>query len=261
MCAIAVLVGAVSASACGPFVAELDGKNANLTVPDKGDTYSVIQSPDELAKSKFFTDDAGRDAIKKQVDFRVEKIVVVTWYGSSTSWVTHAFSKDGKKVLFEIVTGVPALADLRPHIHLFTIPKDVVVETPMDRLKNPLDLRNLLGIANLSMKDVKIVRDRNELPPGAVVIASADDLAKSRLFADDAGRDALAKQIDFANKKLVVFVWSGSGGDTITASVRGEAEDKIALFTYTRGETDDLRDHALAFAVPKDYEVKVMEKE
>jgi hypothetical protein len=260
MCAIAVLAGAVSASACGPFVLELDRKNANMTIPDKGEAFSVIHSPDELAKSKFFTDDAGRAAIKEQVDFRFEKIVVVTWYGSSTSWVTHSFSKDGKKVRFEIVTGNPALADWRPHVHVFAIPKYVVVETPMDRLKELFDKLTPAEIVKLSMKDVKVVREKNALPPKAIVIASADDLAKSKLFADDASRDALAKQIDFTKQKLVLFVWSGSGGDKITASVRGEAENKIALFTYTRGETDDLKDHALVFAVPKDYEVKVVKE-
>jgi hypothetical protein len=261
VCAIAVVVAAVPVSACGPeFVRELDVKNANMTVPDGGDAFGVIQSPDDLAKSKFFTDDAGRDAIKKQIDFAKEKIVVVSWWDSSTSWVVTRVSKDGKTIRFEIATGNPALADLRPHIHLFAVPKDVAVETAPGRVFDSTKVRHPMEVVELPLKDVKIVHDRNEVPPRAIVIASADDLAKSGLFADDAGRDAIAKQIDFAKQKLVLFVWSGSGGDKIGAGVRRDGASRAAIFTYTRGETDDLRDHALAFAVPKDYEVKAVKE-
>jgi hypothetical protein len=263
MCAIAVLAGAVSVSACGPeFARELDVKNANMTIPDPGDSCGVIRSPDELAKSKFFTDDAGRDAVKKQIDFTKEKLVVITWDGSSTSWVETEVSKDGKTIRFKIVTGNPALADWRPHIHVFAVAKDLAVVTPDDVLRELMkELSPPPEVVELSVKDVKVVRDRSESPPKPVVIASVDDLAKSKLFADDAGRDALAKQIDFTKQKLVLFVWSGSGGDKITAAgVRREGAASTAIFTYTRGETDDLRDHAVAFAIPKDYGVKAVKE-
>ena len=109
------------------------------------------------------------------------------------------------------------------------------------------------------MKDVTLDRDDDLL--GRIdpfVIASADELGKSKLFADDASRDALKKQTDFAKHKLVILAWSGSGGDKIAGSL--SKDGKTATFTYTRGETDDLRRHALAFAVPKDCEVKVEKK-
>ena len=53
----------------------------------------------------------------------------------------------------------------------------------------------------------------------------------------------------------MVFVWSGSGGDKLAGALvkRGGT----AAFTYTPGETDDVRRHALAFAVPKDATVEV----
>jgi hypothetical protein len=261
-CVIAVLVGAVSASACGwPAVRELDRKNEKMTALPEGLSPGVneIKTPDELAKSKFFVDDPGRDAIGKQVDFTNQKIVVISWWGSSTSWVEYELSKDGKKVRFSVVKANPALADMRSHVRVFAVRKDVVVETPLDRIRELLDeLTPRPEIVKLSMKDVKLIRDRNELPPKAIVIASVEDLAKSRLFADDASRSALAKQIDFGKQKIVLFVWSGSGGDRITAAQRREGETRTAIFTSTRGETDDLRDHAAAFAVPRDCDVKVV---
>jgi hypothetical protein len=115
--------------------------------------------------------------------------------------------------------------------------------------ENPPDVRVL------TTKGVKFDFTKAPNGPKAVEIKTADELAKSALFSDDTGRDAIKKQVDFAKEKLVVFVWQGSGGDKLTgvlAKRGGTAE-----FTYTAGFTDDLRQHAHAFAVPKDAKVEV----
>jgi hypothetical protein len=255
LCAIAVLVAAVSANACGPFVRELDRKNAKMTVPgDRGfDSVSEIKSAEELAKSKLFADDTTRDAVGKQVDFTFEKVVVVAWWGSSSSSVKIAVSKDGKSVSFDIVTSQPALTDLRSHVHVFAVPAGLAVETPVEKLKKLLD-EDAKGVVKLGL-GVKFVRENDPPRPEPVVIASAEELAKSKLFADDESRDTLKNQMDFAKQKLVVFVWRGSGLDKLAGSL--SADGKTATFTHTRGLTDDLREHALAFAVPRDCEVKL----
>jgi hypothetical protein len=256
VCAIAVLVSAVAVSACGvPGVRELDRKNAKMTAGDYGPhEVSEIKTPEELAHSKFFRDDASRDAIRKQVDFTKEKIAVVTWWGSTSSSVHIVVSKDGKSVSFDVVTSQPALADLRPHIHVFAMPKDMTVETQIEKLKKRLD-EDAKGVVKLGL-GVKFVRKTDPPRPEPVVIASADELAKSKLFADDESRGTLKNQIDFAKQKLVVFVWSGSGGDKLAGSL--SKDGKTAVFTHTRGLTDDLREHAAAFAVPRDCGVKVV---
>jgi hypothetical protein len=111
----------------------------------------------------------------------------------------------------------------------------------------------------LVMKDVKLVQPKDfGAPPKAIEIKTADELAKSAAFADDAGRDAIKKQVDFTKEKLVVFAWSGSGGDQLTPELKADGKKLAAVFTYKVGETDDLRRHALAFVVPKDAEVKVV---
>jgi hypothetical protein len=63
--------------------------------------------------------------IKKQVDFTREKLLWVTWQGSSSSYLTFDVQKDnGKlKVLVSIVTPNPALADLRLHGGLIVMPQ------------------------------------------------------------------------------------------------------------------------------------------
>ena len=257
VCGIAVLVSAVSAVwACGPdrsAVRELDKKNVKMTAGDYGpNEVSEIKTPEELAGSKFFRDDASRDAIKKQVDFAREKIVVMMWWGSSSSAVHVVVSKDGKSVSFDVVTSQPALADLRPHIHVFAMPKGMTVDA-IEKLKKLLD-EDAKGVVKLGL-GVKFVREKDPPRPEPVVIASADELTKSKLFADDESRDTLKNQMDFAKQKLVVFVWRGSGGDKLAGSL--SKDGKTATFTHTRGLTDDLREHALAFAVPKDCEVKL----
>jgi hypothetical protein len=112
-------------------------------------------------------------------------------------------------------------------------------------------------VRKLEMKGVKLVQPKDPGgPPKAVEITSADELAKSAIFADDAGRDEIKKQVNFDKEKLVVFAWSGSGRDELTGALvkRGGT----ARFTYARGETDDLRRHRLVFAVPRHAVVEVM---
>src|SRR5204863_221331 len=107
----------------------------------------------------------------------------------------------------------------------------------------------------LAVKGVKFDHEKAGNRPKPVEIKSADELAKSKLFADDESREEIKKQVKFDKEKLVVFVWSGSGQDKLTGALvkRGGT----ALFTHTRGETDDLRHHGLVFAVPKDVKVEM----
>ena len=76
-------------------------------------------------------------------------------------------------------------------------------------------------------------------------ITSKEDLAKAVPDADAAA--AIAKQVDFKKEVVLLFAWSGSGGDRLTM-----AEEKgAAVFTLKRGLTRDLRRHAKVFALPK----------
>jgi hypothetical protein len=114
---------------------------------------------------------------------------------------------------------------------------------------NPPDVRAL------ATKDVKFDHSKTGSVPKPVEIKTAEELAKSELFKDNDGRDAIKKQVDFSKEKLVVFVWGGSGGDKLAGALikRGGT----AQFTYTAGVTDDLRYHGHVFAVPKDAKVEM----
>jgi hypothetical protein len=125
----------------------------------------------------------------------------------------------------------------------------VLFAVPTVACEGPPDVRAL------ATKGVTFDDSKGGSEPKPVEIKTAEELAKSPLFADAAGRDEVKKQVDFAKEKLVVCAWSGSGGDKLGGELvkRGGT----AQFTYTAGLTDDLRHHAHVFAVPKDAKVEM----
>jgi hypothetical protein len=125
----------------------------------------------------------------------------------------------------------------------------VMVAIPVFACEAPPDVRTLAS------KGVKFDHKKASNAAVPVEIKSAEELAKSPLFADDASREEIKKQVDFAKEKLVVFVWSGSGQDRLTGELvkRGGT----AQFTFTVGLTDDLRHHGQVFAVPNYAKVEV----
>lgn len=116
----------------------------------------------------------------------------------------------------------------------------LAVEAP-EELK-PLDLK---GVATVQPKEGDVTKPTE--------ITSAEELAKSPLFGAGAA-DKLAKQVDFAKQKLVVFAWSGSGQDKLMGEFT-VGKGPLARFTYAPGKTRDLRQHFVAFAVDKKAEV------
>jgi hypothetical protein len=113
------------------------------------------------------------------------------------------------------------------------------------------------AVRTLDLKDVKLVLPERLTEPKPAEIKSAEELAKAKEFADDTGRDAVKKQVDFAKEKLVVFAWAGSGQDKLTPDLVTDGKAVKATFAYKVGATDDFRRHARVFAVPKDAKVEV----
>src|SRR5215475_8421791 len=77
---------------------ELNLTGVKLELPgvrDLKDGLTEIRTADELAKSTAFADDASREAVKRQVDFSREKVVVFTWWGSSSSSARVKRGRDG----------------------------------------------------------------------------------------------------------------------------------------------------------------------
>jgi hypothetical protein len=111
-------------------------------------------------------------------------------------------------------------------------------------------------VKEIATKDLKIAFPKMGKATEPTAITSAEDLAKNPVVG--AAADDIKKHIDFEKQKLLVFAWSGSGGDRITASIGANSDGKSIVFAeYLRGKTFDLRQHVKLYAVPKDLKVVV----
>jgi hypothetical protein len=92
-----------------------------------GKRGTVISSEAELAR---YFDAKVRDQVVSQVDFSREKVLWVTWRGSSSSSLRfRTVEENGKvKVVLWTHTSSPALMDLRMHGRLIVMPKDAAWE-------------------------------------------------------------------------------------------------------------------------------------
>jgi hypothetical protein len=111
-------------------------------------------------------------------------------------------------------------------------------------------------VKEIATKDLKIKFPEAGKPTEPATIKTAEELKKNPVVG--AAADEIAKQIDFDKQSLLVFAWSGSGGDKITASIGAGADGKAIVFAeLLPGKTFDLRQHVRLFAVPKDLKVVV----
>jgi hypothetical protein len=111
-----------------PAVKEIPTKDLKLTFPKGGKATEPkeIKTAEELAKSEVVGGAA--DAIKKQVNFEKEKLVVFAWGGSGQDKLTPELKTADKKTtaVFTYTRGLTR--DFRQHIHLFAVPKDAEVK-------------------------------------------------------------------------------------------------------------------------------------
>lgn len=246
---VTVLFSAVLALAQDkkPAAREIPTTDLMLTFPAKPGkpaSPTVITSADDLAKNEVVGKAA--DDLKKLVDFTKDKLLVFTWSGSGQDNIFVAITTAGDKKSVAVVFMPGKTFDLREHIRLYIVPRDVSVAGENDKP----------AVRTLDLKGVKFVHPPGAQPPTPTEIKSAEELTRATAFEDDASREAIKKQVDFTREKLVVFVWSGSGQDKLTPELKTEGKKTMAVFVYKAGATEDLRRHGLVFAVPRDAEVK-----
>jgi hypothetical protein len=93
-------------------------RDGNVTKPTK------ITSTEELAKA--ITDEAAQTAIKKEVDFATQYLLLFNWGGSGQDKLTFATKEGKNEVVFVFKGGLTR--DFRPHVHLFVLPKDATFQ-------------------------------------------------------------------------------------------------------------------------------------
>jgi hypothetical protein len=83
-------------------------------------------------------------------------------------------------------------------------------------------------------------------------IATQEELVK--VFGEDGAK---AIKVDFTKEYLLLFQWSGSGGDRISSKTEMQDGKSNVTFTYTAGLTKDLKQHTALFGMPAGSTYKV----
>lgn len=126
---LAVLfAGSVAPADDKPAVKEIATKDLKLAFPQAGKATepTSITSADDLAKNEVVKGEA--DALKKQIDFAKEKLVVFAWGGSGGDKLAADLKVEDKKATatFSLTRGLTR--DFRQHFHLYVVPKDAEVK-------------------------------------------------------------------------------------------------------------------------------------
>ena len=126
MCVLASLAVAQDKAA----IRILERKGVKLVFPERLTEPKPVElkSAEELAKAREFASDASRDAIKKQVNFTKEKIVVFVWAGSGQDRLTPNLVTNGKMLKAAFTYKPGATDDFRQHGAVFAVPRDAAVE-------------------------------------------------------------------------------------------------------------------------------------
>jgi len=98
---------------------DLKGYKAKEIPQNNADKPAVIASPADLMA--VLPETEFREPILKSVNFEKEKLLFFKWAGSGGDRLTVE-RKDNGPVVFRLAPGLTD--DLRPHFHLFVMPKD-----------------------------------------------------------------------------------------------------------------------------------------
>ncbi|MFQ3593539.1 MAG: hypothetical protein SNJ82_10205 [Gemmataceae bacterium] len=90
-----------------------------------------------------------------------------------------------------------------------------------------------------------------------IVIRTKAQLEKA--IDNKAVRAEILKAVNWDQDYLVIFAWSGSGGDQVRFEVTKSDKGSEVVFRRRLGLTDDLREHRKVFALPKMMKHRLME--
>ena len=134
------------------------------------------------------------------------------------------------------------IAILSGSLGLFAVSMSLAVEPPAPAAKPFKEIDSAGLKVSLAEKPSR----------GALEIKSNEELSKAITDADTLTK--LKKQVDFANEKLLVFSWSGSGRDQLEGTTEGKGEMAKFIAVFNPGLTRDLRPHVKLFVLPQKME-------
>jgi len=212
--------------------------------PDLGQQFVII---DEDGLAKAFTDRVMAERVRKQVVFAKERLVSIAWWGGADSKMTHSIetADTGPVVVFTRHRG--GAKNLELNTWLFAVANDASFrvegypEPPADKTSaRRLDLTGIMrpGDRNAFGKPTRIT----------------DKEGLANAFPKSTWQDLIDKQVDFTKERLLLFAWSGSGGDRLSFKVNSGFKDgkeqTIVAFRYQPSDDKSDAEHLYLFAVP-----------
>jgi hypothetical protein len=126
------------------------------------------------------------------------------------------------------------------------------VATAEDK-KDDVGKKEEVGVRLIELKDIKPPQPKADAKvTEPMKIASQEELVKA--FGEDGAK---AIQVDFTKEYLLLFQWSGSGGDKIGSKTEMKDGKANVTFTYTAGQTRDVKPHTALFGMPTGSAYKV----
>ena len=98
--------------------------------PRKAVEPLLITTSEELAK--IVKDEATQKKIAEAVDFSKQKLVLFSWSGSGQDKLTFEEKKGEKALLVDFTVTPGRTRDLRPHTHLYLLPKEATLHVSTD---------------------------------------------------------------------------------------------------------------------------------
>ena len=117
-----------------PAVKEIATKGLKVAFPKMGKATepATVKTAEELKKNPVVG--AASEEISKQIDFEMQSLLVFAWAGSGRDIITASIGADSDKksiVYVEYIRG--KTFDLREHVRLFAVPKDLKVVVELGR--------------------------------------------------------------------------------------------------------------------------------
>ncbi len=211
---------------------------------------SVLQTAEEA--EKLYGKD-GLAELQKRVDFAKQSVRIFKWIGSGGDQLTYEVSKT-KPLEITFTRELGTRKDIRWHLHVYAIRKDVTTVSPVRTVAFPgfPDLVQEVEPAIAELKGVKV-------PPSAFKpqgFRKPIEIKSAEAAAEQLGKEAgakLAKQVDFDEQVVLVFAWRGSGQDKLEYVVKETLPEQIT-FTRRPGRTRDLRPHVQVYALRSNVE-------
>jgi hypothetical protein len=230
------------------FVRRIDLGGFKPKVLGAVDKPVVMINANELAQT---FPKALADQFARQVDFSKERLVLFTWGGPAADKFDYRV-QDGEKVTEVIFDFTPSInGDFAIHAHLFAVSYEATMRIGPPR---PLVVPQ---VRKIEEQPERVIWANKAFGP-PVEITRAEDFDKAIPDAgwrlrNEAWKQQVLKKVDFKRERLVLFAWTGAGGESLDYRLLDRDIAPLVIFrNYVEHKGETKGHHFYLYAVAKD---------